>query len=234
MSAVADQDAVHVVRPGAVPRLYRTAGVAALAGALAYLVQPVLVFVVNPPTTGPNGYPVVRDLIAARGLAPVDVLMFATVGVATIVLAVAVHALRTTTGSLRSVPAMTGLALGVVAGLGWIGAAAASMAVYGLFATNLGEITDDIVMQQAAIQTALVGTGMLSIPVIGTAGWFAVLGTSGRRARIVGWPMAVVALLAAAVILVPAVVMLLPFGMLAVIPVYAALGVAFLVKSRRI
>jgi len=233
-TASAQTTASPTVTPGGSPGpLYRTAGLAALVAAFSYLVQPIVVFVVQPPTSGAGGYPTADDLMALRSLAPLELAVFTAIGVSTIVLSVAVFRLRTALGSPSTIPSILAAILGVIAGLGWIGAAAGTMSAYGLYATNIAEITGDSEIQQAVIQSALLGTGMLSVPVIAMTGWFALLGTSGRRAGIVGWPLAVVCFAAVVVIGAPALILLLPFGVLALIPVFAVLGVAFLAKSRR-
>ena len=218
---------------GSAARLYRVAGVSALVGAVAYLVQPIVVFVVNPPTTGPGGYPVATDLIGLRTLAPLEVVEFTTIGVATIVLAVAVYRLSVLRGERTSIPLQLGAILGVLAGCGWIATAASILSTYGLFATNLAEITSDEKLQQVAIQGALLGSGLLCIPIFGMAGWFVLLATSGRRQGVVGWPLAVVAFAVTAMIAIPAAVLLVPFGILVLIPAFVTFGVAFLVKGRR-
>jgi len=198
-----------------------------------YVIQPILVFLVSPPTEGAGGYPIAADLIGLRGFAPLEALEFTGIGIATLVLVIAVHRLRERRGAGSSVAAAVGTVLGLIAGVGWIGSAAGTVATYGLFSTNLAAVTDDLVTQQAAIQVALVANGTLGLVIIGMAGWFAVLATSARRAGVVGWPLAVVALLAAAAIFVPSAAMLLPFGIVVLIPALITVGIAFLVKSRR-
>jgi hypothetical protein len=212
-------------------RLTRTAGIAALVAAVAYLVQPIIVFVINPETTGAGGYPVADDLLNVRGLVPLELAEFGTVGVATLVLVVALDRLRRSVGA-ESVLGTVGTLLGVVGAAGWLGAAALTLGVYGLLATNLGEITPDPTLQQAVIQGSLVGDGMLDLGLVGIAGWLAVLGTSGRRAGLVGWPLAIVALVVAAGMLLPALILLVPFGGLLIIPGFLALGIGLLVRSR--
>jgi len=214
-------------------RLYRSAGIAALIAAAAYLFQPIVVFVVQPPIEGAGGYPIASDLFALRALVPAELAVFTAIGVATVVLALAVFRLHAARGAAPSLPSAVGVVLGVIAGFGWMGAAAGTLTAYGLYATNIAEITDDTVVQQAAIQAALLGNGMLSVPVLAMSGWFALLATSGRRAGIVGWPLAVLCFAATAIVGGPALILLLPFGALALIPVFAVLGIAFLVKSRR-
>jgi hypothetical protein len=55
---------------------------------------------------------------------------------------------------------------------------------------------------------------------------------TGRRAGLFGWALTIVTGVGAVVIGAPALALLLPFGILALVPVLITLGVAFLLQSR--
>ena len=148
-------------------RLRRTAGISALTAGLAYAMQPVLVFLLSPADVDPR---TVDGLIALAWQAPVQIAVFIAIGVAMLFLAVSTHRLmaghreRTTSVTVTTV-------LGVVAAAGWLGAAAGTIQHKGLGLSNLQANVTDTELQNALLQAAEFGGGILSLMLIGTAGW---------------------------------------------------------------
>ncbi len=65
-------------------------------------------------------------------------------------------------------------------------------------------------------------------------GWLVMLATAGRRAGVIGWPLAIVCVVAVAVIVGSSFVPFAPpWGWIAGIGALLVLGIAFLVKARR-
>ena len=89
-------------------------------------------------------------------------------------------------------------------------------------------------MKEPILVSGISMTGALVTFAVGMIGWLILLGTAGRRARVVGWPLAVVAFAAAAI---SAGTFLFPFappwGSIASIFAGFVLGIAFLVKARK-
>ena len=227
----ADRSAIASSVPTAVEgerRLRRTAGIAALTAGLAYALQPVLVFLLTPTDVDPR---TVDGLIALRWQAPVQIAVFITIGVAMLFLAVSTHRLMARAQERTTSVTVTTL-LGVVAAAGWLGAAAGTIQHKGLGLSNLEANVSNTELQNALLQAAEFGGGILSLMLIATAGWLTGLALTGRRVGLFGWPLTIVTGVGAAVIAVPALALLLPFGILVLLPVLITLGIAFLWQSR--
>jgi hypothetical protein len=196
----------------------RTAGRGLLLAGLAYLAQPILVFTLYAANEGDRA----EHLVAWQGVLGAAVFVAVAAGLALGVLAV---------DQLVAAPT-AGTALTRVAGLagagGWLltgGLAAAR----GGSRDNLVATTADPVLQGVVLHGVDTATiGALCVAAIGSAGWLVGLGTALRRAGTATVAQAVIALVAAAVVVVPLLLWSAPFGLVVLIPVLPLLGVTFL------
>lgn len=208
----------------ATPPAYRAAGSGALLAGLAYLCQPLLGAVLASgvePTTG-------ADLAAVQWSGVAQLAVFTTTAVGTALLV---------TGVDRLLPAGPGAQLvrwlGLLSATGWALVGAASVGLYGPVSSGMAETVPDPGAQAAAIAAGYTAiTGMVALAAVGAVGWLAGLATLGRKAGVVGTPLAVAAGVAALVIAAVLLLMAAPFGALVLIPVHLALGVAFLRRGR--
>lgn len=209
-------------------RKYRTAGVAALVTAGAYLGQPLIVTVLSS-EQDPQSLEFISThtwVGAAEGT------LFTVLGAAFAVLVVSVARL----GADRT-PATTAqhvlTAAGLLSAAGWVMCAGASVARYSSVTTGLAEELGAEGQRAAVAALDLAITGSAGVAAICAAAWLAGLAVSGHRAKVVGRPLAGVAGMGAVVIAGPVLVWSVPFGVLALIPVALVLGVGFLMRSRR-
>jgi hypothetical protein len=216
--------------------LYRTAGIAALAAGLMYILQPIIVFVLSPqyPAGTPfeDTFPDPSELGGASLLATLSAVEFFAVGLATIIAALALGRLTARTGA--GVWATAGQVTGVVSGAAWILMAGMTLANSGTVAQALSEVGADAGAQRVGLQAVnIVITGFIAVVAFCTATWLASLATAGRRAGVIGLPLAIASIVVAALITVALLVLNVPFGVLLLIPYFIGLGIALLVKSRR-
>ncbi|MCO8273668.1 hypothetical protein M1L60_24025 [Actinoplanes sp. TRM 88003] len=194
---------------------YRTAGVAALVAAAAYLVQPVLVALGagEESRMGTAAYLAERTWQGALGG-----VVFAAVGIA---LAVTVRAVAAATGYDG-----IGSWLGRLSAGAWVAVGGLSLAPYSSVGVGIDELTTDPTLQRVVAHTVdVVNTGFIAVAAIGFAGWVALLGAGKVLSR--------VGVVAALVVVVPILVWSQPWGVLVMIPYLLVLGVVCLRRARR-
>jgi hypothetical protein len=216
-------------------RLYRTAGFGGVLAAVAWLVQPLLVFVVagaDAPET-----PTMDYLLENPWGGSVEAAVFTGIGAGVLVLVLAVQALLAGRADALSVPARVTQVCGVIAGSAWILLAGWYMGPYTSVGKAITEAAPDVALQQAVLQIHNVGAmGIIVAAGLAFAGWLLGLATVGRTHALVGRPLAIGAGLAALLIVVPLLTMPFspPWGVILGMEAYLLIaGVAFLVKARK-
>ena len=221
------QDAVAGTRR----RLYRTAGIGGIGAALAWFVQPIVVSVSGDIVDGVDHAYV--ESHPFNGV--IEATLFTAIGVGLLFLVTAVGRLARLSDRTVSTAAAVGHLLGIAGGIGWFFVAGLSIAPYTSVGFSLGEAAPERALQLGLYQLlGVVLIGMIMIVVVGFGGWLITVGTAGRRHGVVGWPLSIVALVAAAVsigqLLVP---FAPPWGSIAGLGFALVAGIAFLVKARR-
>ena len=196
---------------------YRTAGVAALAAAAAYLVQPAMVatFSGDEARMGTAAYATENTWQGAAGGA-----VFAAVGIA---LAITVRAIAAATGKDG-----VGVWLGQVSAAAWLAVGGISIAQYSSVFTGLADVTGDPALQRAVANGVdVVTTGFVGVAAIGFAGW--VIGLAGSLGRV----LAIAGGVAAVVTIVPILIWSQPWGVMISIPYLLLLGGICLARARK-
>ncbi|MET0736510.1 MAG: hypothetical protein ABWY55_12820 [Microbacterium sp.] len=210
-------------------RLFRVAGFGGIGAFVAWAVQPIVVSVFSPLV--PEGGPDFAYIESTPYNGVLEATVFAGVGVGLLFMVTAVGRLI----HPSSTAARAGQTMGLVGASVWFLVAGGSLGQYTSVGWWLSDAAPDPDLQQALYQTlGIVMTGTLVTFAVGMIGWLILLATAGRRARVVGWPLAIVAFAAAAV---SAGTFLFPFappwGSIASIVAALVVGIAFLVKARR-
>ena len=213
--------------------LYRVAGLGGVGAFLAWLGQPVLVFLIS----GPQGdaHADWSSIESSRYNGALEVLIFAAMGVGLLFMVLGTWRIIGQRKPEASLAATTGQVMGLVAAVSWFLVAAESFRMYTSVGAAIPKVTDDSQLQASIIHgTALDITGALLLFVVGYTGWVAMVATAGRRAGIVGMPVVVV--LALCVLAwVPALVVpfSVPWPMVGSVVTMLVLGISFLRRSRR-
>jgi hypothetical protein len=217
----------------ATKHLYRVAGLGGVGAFMAWLGQPVLVFLIS----GAQGDASAdwSDIESSKYNGALEVLIFSAIGVGLLFMVLGTWRIIRQRKPEVSMAATTGQAMGLVAAVSWFLVAAESFRMYTSVGAAIPKVTDDSQVQGSIIHgTSLDITGALLLFAIGFTGWVAMVGTEGRRAGVVGMPIAVV--LALSILAwVPALVVpfSVPWPMLGFIVTMLILGVSFLLRSRR-
>lgn len=211
--------------------LHRFTGRAALVCGLWFLLQPVLVAVDSTSSGAPEDEWLTPDAIASavwRG--PLEAVVFAGVGVALLATVIGVDRLV----DRRESPCWRlSHVLGLVAGTGWLLMAGLSIGQYSSVARAMDDIGADTVTMQTSMHMGFVITaGVLGLTATCLAGWLVGVARVGLRSGLIGAPASVVALVGAAVCIVPQLVWSQPFGVMATAPVLVVLGAAILRRAR--
>ena len=213
--------------------LYRVAGLGGVGAFLAWLGQPVLVFLIS----GPQGDADAdwSSIESSRYNGALEVLIFAAIGVGLLFMVLGTWRIIGQRRLETSLAATTGQVMGLVAAVSWFLVAAESFRMYTSVGAAIPKVTDDSQLQASIIHgTALDITGALLLFVVGYTGWVAMVATAGRRAGVVGMPVVVV--LALCVLAwVPALVVpfSVPWPMVGSVVTMLVLGISFLLRSRR-
>lgn len=235
MTAVESTTTTPAHLPTRERRLYRTAGFGSVLAAVAWFVQPLLVFVVAGGDAAET--PTMDYLLENPWGGPVEAAVFTGIGAGVLVLVMAVEALLAGRADAVSVPARVTQVCGVIAGSAWILLAGWYMGPYTSVGKAITEAAPDVAVQQAVLQIHAVGTmGIIVAAGLAFAGWLLGLATVGRTHAVVGRPLAIGAGLAAVVIVVP--LLTLPFsppwGVILGMEAYLLVaGVALLAKARK-
>ena len=213
--------------------LYRVAGLGGVGAFLAWLGQPVLVFLIS----GPQGDAGAdwSKFESSRYNGALEVLIFAAIGVGLLFMVLGTWRIIGQRNAETSLAATTGQVMGLVAAVSWFFVAAESFRMYTSVGAAIPRVTDDSQLQASIIHgTALDITGALLLFAIGYTGWVAMLATAGRRAGVVGMPIVVVLALSA-LAWVPALVVpfSVPWPMVGCVVTMLVLGISFLRRSRR-
>lgn len=213
-------------------RVLVATGVGGIAAFVFWLLQPLLVFVfMNGDEESTPRYELYQ---ASPFLGAYEAVTFGAVGIGTIVMSIGVFTLGGLTDH-KVVARRLGVVLGSLAGAGWIAAAGLSLSMF----TSVGYFVVEEVpgrAEQAAVYSTidLVLTGALLVYGLSMIVWLVLLATAGRGAGVVGWPLAVLALIAAlagcASLLVP---FAPPIGMLGALVFSLVFGIVCLVRARR-
>ena len=212
---------------------YRVAGLGGVGAFLAWLGQPVLVFLIS----GPQGdaHADWSSIESSRYNGALEVLIFAAIGVGLLFMVLGTWRIIGQRKPEASLAATTGQVMGLVAAVSWFLVAAESFRMYTSVGAAIPKVTDDSQLQASIIHgTSLDITGALLLFVVGYTGWVAMVATAGRRAGVVGMPVVVV--LALCVLAwVPALVVpfSVPWPMLGSVVTMLVLGISFLRRSRR-
>jgi hypothetical protein len=213
--------------------LYRVAGLGGVGAFLAWLGQPVLVFLIS----GPQGEAGAdwSSIESSRYNGALEVLIFAAIGVGLLFMVLGTWRIIGQRKPEASLAATTGQVMGLVAAVSWFLVAAESFRMYTSVGAAIPKVTDDSQLQASIIHgTALDITGALLLFVVGYTGWVVMVATAGRRAGVVGMPVVVV--LALCVLAwVPALVVpfSVPWPMVGSVVTMLVLGISFLRRSRR-
>ncbi len=213
--------------------LYRVAGLGGVAAFLAWLGQPILVVLVIGAQGEAGADWSEIDKFPYTGA--IEVLLFSAIGVGLLFLVLATWRMITRRTPAVSVAATIGQVMGMVAAAAWFLAAAEAFRMYTSVGASIPDVTEDSALQASIIHgTALDVTGALLLFVIGYSGWLVMVATAGRRAGVVGLP---VALVLAVTVLVQVVPLLLPFSppwpLVGHVLTMLILGISFLLRSRR-
>jgi hypothetical protein len=200
-----------------VSSLHRSAGWGAVLAAVAYLDLPVAVsFLYSDP--GVN-YDSVAYIAGNGWNGAVERIIFAGLGIGLLFLVVAVGRIARADRHPVTVAAQVAHGLGLLSAGAWILVGGVSMGKYSSVAAATGERLPEVGDQAAVIAAIdIVITGLVATAALAIAGWLVGLATAGRRAGVLGSALAVTCALAAAVIVVPMLVLAMPFGVLVLIP----------------
>jgi hypothetical protein len=213
--------------------LHRIAGLGGVGAFLAWLGQPILVFLITGPQGDAGGD--WSDVESSRYNGALEVLIFSALGIGVLFLVLATWRIISLHDPTVSVAATVGHVLGLVAGVSWFLVAAEAFRMFTSIGAAIPEVTADSALQATMIHgTALDLTGALLLFVVGFSGWLVMMATAGRRAGVVGLPVAVVLMLFVLVQLVPlAVPFSPPWPLVGYILAMLILGISFLLRSRR-
>lgn len=225
----------QVAAPPTMKRLYLTAGWGGIGAFVAWLLQPLLVFIISPGREE-REFPVWETIESYPYDGLFEVIVFAGIGVALLFLVLGTDALIRRSGGGQSVSARVGTALGVVAASVWFLVAGVTLAPYTSLGTGIPDLTGDETLQAIILDlpaTFVIGGATLAFILPG-AGWIVSVITAGRRAGIVGIPLTVAG---AVTLLGPVLVLAIPFsppwGAIGVLGYALILGIVFLFKARK-
>jgi hypothetical protein len=213
--------------------LYRVAGLGGVGAFLAWLGQPVLVFLI----IGPQGEAGAdwSEIENSRYSGALEVLIFSAIGVGLLFMVLGTWRIVGRRTPEASLAATTGQTMGLVAAVSWFLVAAESFRMFTSIGAAIPEVTEDSHLQASIIHgTGLDITGALLLFVVGYTGWVVMVATAGRRAGVVGMPIVVVLALSA-LAWVPALVVpfSVPWPLVGFIMTMLILGISFLLRSRR-
>lgn len=215
-------------------RLYLAGGLGGLLSALAWLVQPLLVFAVASAEEGE--YPTVEYLLANPWYGPVEAAVFTGIGIGLLLLVIAVAMLIVGRADATSAMARLAHVMGVLAGCTWVLLAGWYLAPFTSVGEALADAAPDVALQQAALQIHNIGaTGLVLASGLAFAVWLLGIATVGRAHGVIGRPLTLVAFAAAIVLVLP---MVMPFsppwGVIGQQIFAFVAGVAFLLKARNL
>lgn len=226
-------DAVASTSSESPKRLYRAAGIGGFTAFAFWLLQPILVFLI----VGDDDslWATWEYFSTYRWNGLYETIAFCGIGAGFLLLVLATTRLVRRVGPRPSASADLGHVLGVIGASAWFLVAGITAAPF----TSVGYFVPDFVPEapeQAALYEAigLVSAGVLMVFALAGAGWLVSIGLTARRRGVIGWPLSILAFLAAAAAVSP---LFMPFsppwGSIAPIVYGLVLGVSLLVKGRR-
>ena len=213
--------------------LYRVAGLGGVGAFAAWLGQPILVFLIFG-SRGDAGSDW-SEIESSRYNGAIEVVIFSMIGVGLLFMVLATWRILEHRNPGASVAAGVGYVMGLVAAVSWFLVAAEAFRMFTSIGAAIPEVTDDSKLQASIIHgTYLDITGALLLFAIGYTGWVVMVATAGRRAGIVGMPLALVlGLSVLAWVPALAVPFSAPWPLIGFILAMLILGISFLVRSRR-
>lgn len=215
--------------------LLKTAGLGALLAFAAWLLIPVQVFLFSDYDEDDPAafYRTAAEYDDKLWQGPVDLVAFGGIGIGIAVLVLAV-------GRIALLRESDGLGVDIARFFGLLAATSyvliGTVGVGWAFAgEGVGDITDDESVQRVVdmIGEPLVSS-FLTVGAVGLCGWVVWLAVAGRRAGIVGVPLAAVGFGFVALALVPVALFSIPMGSATLQPLLClVLGIAFLIKARK-
>lgn len=213
--------------------LTRMAGWAGIAVFALWLLQPILVGLLA--SSGADDTPDMAALEANSWVGGFDAVVFSAIGVASLVMVLAVWRAMHLTGAAGGVLSSVGLAMALVGASAWFWVAGHGLSMYTSVGAGLADVSADSEIQAASLQASyLAVTAGLLVVGIGSMGWNALLATTGRRSGLIGRPLSVVFGVFAAIPLYQAAVpFATPWPILVAVLGSLILGIALLVTSRK-
>ena len=216
-----------------IKRLYRIAGLGGGGAFVAWLGQPLLVFLIVGPQGGAGAD--WSEIESSRYNGAIEVLIFSAIGVGLLFMVLGTWRVLRFGHRETSVAATTGQVMGLAAAVSWFLVAAESFRMFTSIGAAIPEVTENSQLQAAIIHgTALDITGALLLFAVGYTGWVVMVATAGRRAGVVGMPVAVV--LAVSVLSwVPALAapFSVPWPLVGCVLTIPILSTSYLLRSRR-
>ncbi|MCB0909915.1 MAG: hypothetical protein KDB63_22695 [Nocardioidaceae bacterium] len=225
MPAAKDSDEVR--------SLTRMAGWAGVAVFVLWLCQPILVGLLA--GGGADDTPDMAALEANSWVGGFEAVVFSAIGVASLVMVLAVWRAMRLSGAADGVLASVGFAMGVVGASAWFWVAGHSLSMFTSVGAGLVDVSADSEIQAASLQASyLAVTAGLLVVAIGSIGWNVLLATTGRRSGLIGRPLSVVFGVFAAIPLYQAAVpFAAPWPLVVAVLGSLILGIALLVRSRK-
>ncbi|MFE5670729.1 hypothetical protein ACFQ58_03870 [Agromyces sp. NPDC056523] len=216
-------------------RLYRTAGLGGLIAVGSWLAQPVVIAVLA--SAEGNEFGTMAQLQDRPYSGAIEAVIFLgmAVGLFAFVGASSRLVRRGRTGADELTWGRVGEAFGHVGAAAWIAVASASFVPFTSVGLGMAETLPGATAQMAVLYAnAFLITAFGLAGMIGLGGHAMFLATAGRRAGVVGWPVALVGFGAIAALAVPLIVPFsAPWGAVGVLFFVLVAGVAFLLRSRR-
>lgn len=219
--------------PDEIRSLTRMAGWAGVAVFALWLCQPILVSLLA--SSGASDTPDMAALEAYSWAGGFDAVLFSAIGVASLVMVLAVWRAMRLTGAADGILSSVGFAVALVGATAWFWVAGHGLSMYTSVGAGLADVTADSEIQAASLQASyLAVTAGLLVVGIGSIGWNALLATTGRRSGLIGRPLSVLFGVFAAIPLYQAAVpFATPWPLVVAVLGSLVLGVAMLVKSRK-
>lgn len=214
--------------------LLRLGGWAGVAVFALWLCQPILVSLLA--SSGASDTPDMAALGANSWVGGFDAVLFSAMGVASLVMVLAVWRAMRLRGAADGVLSTVGFAMALVGATAWFWVAGHGLSMYTSVGAGLADVSADSEIQAASLQASyLAVTAGLIVVGIGSIGWNVLLATTGRRAGLIGRPLSAVFGLFAAVPLYQAVVpFATPWPLIIAVLGSLVLGIALLLKSRKL
>jgi hypothetical protein len=196
------------------------AGRAAMTAAAVYLLMPIIVAI-----QGEKQVPLPSEVRGLWWEGALQALVLAGVGISLLILIVGTGALLRQRLGPMSVVRQAVHTIGLVGATGWLFAGAASLAQFSTVTAAIADTGADAAAQRAALHVvSVVLTVGLELASLALSVWLTMFSIFGLRAGVVGRPLAVAGVGVAAVVAATALVMV-PAGLLLLIPYLPCLGV---------